>query len=216
MERKRSNPTPKIKKSQKLRNSISSFWKNHTFAIIIAAILVMTGTAAVISIASGPNNDCPPHTHSAYSVWLEDERVPFRHPDFFEPSSSIAAGTHIHYDDGVYHWHATGAKCHSLKDGLRNLEVTIKGSTLTLGEEHGANAGTYKSENDAQLQIFVQRWSEQDANWTKVTDVKELLEKQPKDGDGVVIIWGHQSEAEIQEILKFAPSMIDTNYDPHQ
>lgn len=181
----------------------------------IGLVVVIGGVAGLIALTESSAPDCPGHWHNAYSVFVDGERIPFDEQAYTVAANNVyAPGTHIHADDGVYHWHPAVEKCGELSEGLQFLGVTFSGSTMTLDESHADDGfqGTYTD-----VRMFQQKWSDQDDEWVEVTNFGKVLSKQPKDGDGVVFLAGTYTDAEVEEILANQAVSMKGNpsYDPH-
>lgn len=187
--------------------------------LVVPAIIMLAvvGIAAAM-ILYNPTDDCPGHWHSAYTVYVEGEPLPFspQTSDWGQQSNPTARGSHIHGDDGVYHWHPQPSRCMSWREGLSHLDVDVNGDRLVLGEPHGQMAGTYEAQGDHQIRVFEQKWSQQNDTWREVQNPRSMLRDQPQNGDGLVIIYGAHTEEEIQQLLAQAHSIQDKpSYDPH-
>ena len=196
-----------------------------TFVVVLILVAALAAAYFILTYEGGPGAsapasteqtapDCPGHWHSAYSVWTDGDRVPFANPAFESQQNTWAAGTHIHGDDGVYHFHPAVEKCIPMEDALQHLGVDVSPDALVLSDAHGPRAGTY---DQAPVRMFYQAWgAEQDDNWMEVTDFDSVLEAQPANGDGLVILYGEYTQEELDGILAAAPSMKgNPNYDPH-
>lgn len=178
----------------------------------MALVLVVGGVIALMVATNSAAGNCPGHWHNAYSVWIDGERVEFDNGEFADANNVYAPGTHIHADDGVYHWHPAVEKCVPLEDGLKNLGVEVDSDSLELSSQHGTQAGTY---DDAPVRVFRQSWSVQDDQWAEMSSLK-FMGKQIANGDGIVILYGTYTDAEVEAILAQAPSMKgNQSYDPH-
>lgn len=184
-------------------------WTGPAILLLIVGGIV---TAMVVTEQNAP--DCPGHWHAAYSVWTDGERVPFTNPAFESSDNTWAPGTHIHGNDGVYHFHPAIEKCIPMADALQHLDVDLSEDSLVLGTAHGARAGTY---DQAPVRLFHQAWgADMDDTWQEVTEFSSVLDAQPANGDGFAIIYGEHTPEEIDAILAQSASMKgNPNYDPH-
>lgn len=181
-------------------------------------ILILGGVVAGMVLNEARADDCPGHWHSAYTVYIDGDRVPFNPAvsDWGDPGNPESTGSHIHGDDGVYHWHPGVQRCTPWKDGLSNLDVTVDEETLTLGAPHGPRAGTYSGDGSNEVRVFQQKWSGQDDQWREISDFRDVLGKQPKNGDGLVILYGDHTDSEVETLLAQAATMKgNPSYDPH-
>ncbi len=179
----------------------------------LGIVLVVGGIVTAMVVTDNAQDDCPVHWHAAYTVYIDGERVRYTNPSFGSADNTYAAGTHIHNDDGVYHFHPAVQKCTDWRDALRHLGTAVGSSSLTLDSQHGAMAGTYDA---APVRVFEQKWSEQDDQWLEVTKFGNVLDQQPGNGDGLVIIYGDHTDEEIATLLEQAFSLNgNPTYDPH-
>lgn len=189
--------------------------------LIIPAIVVLIigGIVAGMVANQASADECPGHWHSAYTVYIDGDRVPFNpqaYPPWGDSDNAEAPGTHIHGDDGIYHWHPAVQRCTPWEDGLAHLDVDVSEDTLTLGSPHGARAGTYAEDGSNEVHLFEQRWSAQEDEWVEITDFSDVLGHQPGNGDGLVILYGDHTQEEIDALLAQATTMKgNPSYDPH-
>lgn len=187
----------------------------------IGLVVIIGGVAGLIIASESAAPDCPGHWHSGYSIWINDgddnlanDRVPFDEAAYTVAANNIhAPNTHIHADDGIYHWHPAIEKCNSWDDALTFLGVDLGSNELTLDESH-ADDGLSGSYTD--VRVFQQAYSKGETEWTEVSNLKGLLAKQPKDGDSIAILVGDYTDEEVQDLLdnRAATLVGNTSYGP--
>ncbi len=189
----------------------------------LGLVLLVGGIVTAMVVTDNAAGDCPGHWHGAFTVIVDGQEVPFnlaQNPQWGSVDNTWAPGTHIHQDqfnkpfsDGIYHFHPAAPRCTPWEDALRHLNIEVSSSKLTLGAEHGALAGTYE---EAPVRVFKQAWSAQDDEWVEVSKFSSVLNKQPLNGDGLVILYGDYTDAQVEEYLANANTMKgNPSYDPH-
>lgn len=182
--------------------------------VVIAVLGIVVG-AMVISqeTADHCGEGTAGHWHGAYSIWIDGERVQFTHPTYTSPAASTeeeTQGTHVHGDDGVYHFHPRPSTlCVSWNEAfdLLGAEVTSNGITLD-------DTNALQGEHEGTVRVFVQEWSKQNPNWKEVDH--NGLNANPDNGDAVIVLIGEYTDEEVADIQGRAPIMRgNPSYDPH-
>lgn len=178
---------------------------------------IVVAVLAIILIGMASNQaaaaECPGHWHSTYTVFIDGDRVqypPTPANGWEDAGNPDAAGTHIHGNDGVYHFHPAVSRCTPMNDALAHLDTVINDDGIVLGPEHGIRAGAYSVNETHELRVFTR---EPHGEWEEEDDL-DFLDKQPKNGVGMAFIYGNHTEAEIEALLAQATVIDGTNYDP--
>lgn len=192
-------------------DSMANQWILPGVVVLVIGVVVgaMVLNQATADECGSPSN----HWHSAYSIWIDGERVPFTSSEYTSPQQSTeeeSQGTHIHGNDGVYHFHPYPARlCVSMNEALDYLDVDVDANGVTLG-----STNTMEGRHEGNVQVYFQEWSEQVSEWRSVS--LDALGATPNDGDAYIILVGDYTDAEIEDIQSRAPVMRgNPNYDPH-
>jgi hypothetical protein len=175
-------------------------------------ILLVAGISAGFYFEAKSQPDCPGHWHAAYAVFVNNTQVPFpndfAHRGMYNPPSGH--DHHLHDDNNIYHFHPGVIRCIPTEDLVERLDITIRGTTMTLGPAHGSLQGSYGTQGDMVLQIWHQPYGKEwrQIRWSAIDD------KQLGDGDRILFSYGVPDESTLaaqKEVLRDLGG-----YDPKQ
>lgn len=146
---------------------------------VVWALVVAYNVAAAEGIIETGADDCPGHWHVGFSVWVEEQKLSFPPTGpGGDAAASPGAGFHLHGDDGIMHYHPGRERCMDLEGPLAKLGVEASGSSLVVRGQ------TYEENETHQVVVYHQPWG---GEWKEVKSVGSFLDKQPGNGDRVMI-----------------------------
>jgi hypothetical protein len=175
--------------------------------LIVPAIIVLVLAAIVFAMVRWNQqfDDCPGHWHSTMKVYADGNEVTF---DAYNlENKNLPMAYHMHQGDARWKWHFEpqgGAECIPFSTPSRAIDMRVSAGKLTFGGEHAGMpwAGEHVANETHTLQIFHEPPGE---SWSTLT-AKQLNNRQLKDGERLLILFGNYTDDEIESLKASVPS----------
>jgi hypothetical protein len=186
-------------------------------------LLIVLGLVGMVSAGFAYNvykqTRCPGHWHASFTVVVDGERVDFTHPGFqFEGAgqpglnNNMPLSSHIHRgDDYEWHFEPNPSRCQGFGQVTQFVGMHLERDRLTLGGHHASiplgdtgrmQGGEYVVEGNKTLRAFHQV----DGEAWKEIGIGDLLDRQLRDGERILIMYGDHTPEQVRQFKDSAPA----------
>lgn len=213
--------SPRERRAQQAKKSGPKLNIQWSKLIVPAVVVAFLGLVfGMVYLNATGEEKCPGHWHSTYHVYVHDERISYNHPGWALENSGTPFSHHLHEGEGgmQIHWEPRPAECQPMDDFLDDVDTHLSSGQIVLEGLHEdlGQAGVYRNgDGNGTLKTYIAP-NAQDG-WREIS-VSKFLDRQPKDGERALIVFGDPSPERLKEMqdgVPFPPASRDPSQAQH-
>lgn len=175
---------------------------------VIVPLLLLTVAGAVVAVPFVYNDfliddSCPGHWHSTMKAYVNGTEVDFTAYNLESQRTPISS--HFHRNDARYKWHFEPAqrRCIEFREAASYIDLELHGDRIVLDglHENAPWGGEHRTDGNNTVQALHKVG---DNDWRNI-EIGRLNERQLRDGERVLILYGDYTEDQVRSYQESVP-----------